>query len=275
MLLHRNEPRTRRAPGILLGRRSGLGGMLAVCALSPAWRITELPSGDPIYIGRAVVTGTDNRDRPRGLGICLSEVLVKVSGDPNILSRPGIAILKACAASMVTAISYHDRMSALPKHDEQGTRDRPFTLTATFDPARITRALVSLGATPWRGTRPQVFLAVAVSSYSGNFVLIQGPTGGYDQPNLMRSALSDAADRYALTVVLPVTNKTPAPAGALQVNGTLDWSDKDHGWITSWQAVWHGARTRWGERGVSFDEALAYALAGALGIASGHGPPRG
>ena len=47
-------------------------------------------SGDPLYIGRAIVTGTDNRDRPRGLGICLGQVLVKVSGDPNILQRPGI-----------------------------------------------------------------------------------------------------------------------------------------------------------------------------------------
>jgi uncharacterized protein len=275
MLLYRNEPGTRRVPGILLGRRSGLVGMLAVCALSPVWRLTERPSGDPIYIGSAVVTGTDNRDRPRGLGTCLSEVLVKVSGDPNILSRPGIPALKACAASMVTTISYRDRMSALPKHDEQGTRDRPFTLTATFDPAKITKALASLGVTSWRGTRPQIFLTVAVRSYAGNFALIQGPTTGYDQPNLMRSALSDAADRYALTVVLPVTTKTAAPAGALLVNGTLDWSDKDHGWIASWQAVWHSARTRWGERGVSFDEALADALAGALGIASGHGPPRG
>jgi hypothetical protein len=249
--------------------------MLAVCAFSPAWRLTQQPSGDPIYIGSAIVTGADNRDRPRGLGNCLSEVLVKVSGDPNILSRPGVAALKACAASMVTTISYHDRMSGLPKHDEQGTRDRPFTLTATFDPAKITRALASLGVTPWRGTRPQVFLTLAVSSYSGNFVLIQGPTTGYDQPNLMRSALSDAADRYALTVVLPVTSKTAAPAGALPVNGTLHWSDKDHGWIASWQAVWNGAHTRWGERGVSFDKAFADALAGALGIASGHGPPRG
>jgi hypothetical protein len=249
--------------------------MLAVCALWSVWRLTERPSADPIYIGSAIVTGTDNRDRPRGLGLCLSEVLVKVSGDPNILSRPGIAALKACAASMVTAISYHDRMSALPKHDEQGTRDRPFTLTVTFDPAKITRALAGVGATPWYGRRPQVFLRVAVRSYSGNFVLVQGPTTGYDQPNLMRSALSDARDRYALTVVLPATNKTAAPAGALLVNGSLDWSDKDHGWIASWHAVWNGAPTRWGKRGVSFDEALANALAGALGIASGHGPPRG
>jgi uncharacterized protein len=259
---------------MLLGRRSGLGGMLAVCALPPRLRNAEHLSGDPLYIGSAIVTGTDNRDRPRGLGICLSEVLVKLSGDPNILSHPGIAALKACAASMVTAISYHDRMSGLPKHDEQGTRDRPFTLTAAFDPAKVARALASLGTAPWPGKRPHVFLAVAVRSYSGNFMLVQGPATGYDQPNLMRSALADAADLYALTVVLPAAATSTAPAGMLPVNGTLDWSDEDHGWIASWQAVWNGAGTRWGERGVAFDEAFANALAGALGIASGHGPPR-
>ena len=69
---------------------------------------------------------------------------------------------------MVTAISYHDRMSALPKHDEQGMRDRPFTLTASFDPAKIAQALTGLGSTPWHGPRPPVFLAVTVHSYTGS-----------------------------------------------------------------------------------------------------------
>jgi hypothetical protein len=260
--------------GVLLSRRSGLGGMVALCALMPGWGVAGPLSGDPVYTGRAIVTGTDNRDRPRGLGICLSEVLVKASGDPNILSRPGIPAMKAHAATMVTAISYHDRMSALPKHDEQGTRDRPFTLTAAFDPTKIAAALASLGTAPWRGTRPHVFLTVAVRSYSGNFTLIQGPMTGYDQPNLMRSALADAADLYALTVLLPATGTSAAPAGTLPVTGTLDWSDAEHGWIASWQAVWHGAGAQWGERGISFDDAFAGALAGALGVASGHGPPR-
>jgi uncharacterized protein len=234
--------------------------------------VAEL-SGDPLYIGRAIVTGTDNRDRPRGLGICLGQVLVKVSGDPNILQRPGIPALETCAASMVRAISYHDRMSALPKHDEQGTRDRPFTLTASFDPAKITQALAGLGATPWRGPRPPVFLAVTVHSYAGSFILTQGTAIGYDQPELMRSAIADAAELYTLSVFLPDTSKSAAAQGTLPVSGTLDWSDNDHGWIASWQALWKNEFSHWGARGISFDEAFENALAGALGIASGHGTP--
>jgi len=274
MVFPRNERSMRRTPGPLLGRRTGLAYMLAVCALPSAWRSLAQLSGDPLYIGRAIVTGTDNRDRPRGLGICLGQVLVKVSGDPNILHRPGITSLEACAALMVTAISYHDRMSALPKHDEQGTRDRPFTLTASFDPAKVTQALASLGAMPWRGPRPHVFLAVTVHAYSGSFILTQGTAIGYDQPELMRSAIADAADLYAVSVILPNTSRSAAPAGTLPVSGMLDWSDNDHGWIASWQALWKNQITRWGVRGISFDEAFANALAGALGIASGHGVPR-
>ncbi len=157
------------------------GGLITAVIL---WTVPRLPhaltvqdqlEGDPVYTGQAVVTGTDNRDRPRGLGLCLGEVLIKASGDPNLLSAPGFAALRAEAASMVLAISYHDRMSALPKHDEQGTRDRPFTLTALFDKAKIAAALNQLGSAVWTGRRPTVFLTTHVQAYAGQFISHGGP----------------------------------------------------------------------------------------------------
>jgi len=224
-----------------------------------------------IYAGQAIVTGIDQRDRPRGLRLCLGQVLVNVSGDPNILLRPGAAAILARAAGMVVSLNYFDRMSGLPHHDDQGTRDRPFTLTANFDPAKVAAALSSIGEMPRKGPRPEVFLAVRVRGPAGDFALQNGPAAGYDMPELMRASIDDAASQYKLPVILPASaGQTPA-SGLLVVQGTLTWSDADLGW----NAAWGAGGAHWGERGVSFDDAFRAALAGALGIASGHLPPRG
>ncbi len=247
---------------------------LALAGLCFALRVRPALAADVsqnIYAGQAVVTGTDQRDRPRGLGICLREVLVNVSGDPNILARPGVAAILARAAGMVVSLNYVDRMSGLPHHDDQGTRDRPFTLTAIFDPPKVAAALAALGETPRKGQRPTVFLAVHVQGPAGDFALNAGPESGYDMPELMRASVDDAARQYKLQVNLPVSaSETPAP-GMMVVKGTLTWSDADYGWIAAWGAD----GVHWGERGVSFDDAFRGAFAGALGIASGHLPPRG
>jgi hypothetical protein len=223
-----------------------------------------------IYAARAIVTGTDERDRPRGLNICLGQVLVNVSGDPNILARPGVAEILAQAESMAVSLDYVDRMGFLHKHDEQGTRDRPFTMTATFDPARVAAALKSLGEAPRGEPRPAVFLVAQVHGYSGNFALNAGPVTGYDTSELMRASIDDAAWQYRLQVTLPASTGAAPASGMLVVKGSLTWSGADHGWVAAWSADGE----HWGEHGVSFDDAFRAALAGALGVASGHAPPQ-
>jgi hypothetical protein len=261
-----------------MSRRQGLiagSFFLAIPRFAGALTVQDKLEGNPIYIGHAIVTGTDNRDRPRGLGLCLGEVLIKASGDPNILLAPGFAAMRGQAASMVVAISYHDRMSALPKHDEQGTRDRPFDLTALFDEVKIATALRQLGGSVWTGRRPTVFLTANVRAYSGHsFTLLAGPSIGYDQQPLMRASIADASVVTALPVGLPPAIGSPPPAGSFPVQGSLVWSDAALGWIASWQASAHGRTVKWGERGQSFDQAYENALLGALGILSGHHPPR-
>ncbi len=221
-----------------------------------------------IYAGQADVTGTDTRDRPRGLGLCLAEVLMNVSGDPDILARPGAPAVMARASAMVVSMDYFDRMSGLPHHDDQGTRDRPFTLTATFDPAKVAAALAALGETPRKGPRPDVLLAVQVDGPGGKFALQAGPVEGYDMPDLMRASIDGAAAQYKLRVELPAGAHAAPASGTLMVKGALTWSDADFGWI----AAWDSRGVHWGERGVSFDDAFRGALAGALGLASGHAP---
>ncbi len=94
----------------VMNRRSVLAAAVAACAVprfARAFTVLDQIVGDPVYTGQAIVTGTDNRDRPRGLGLCLGEVLIKASGDPNILAAPGFAALRADAASLVLS----DRLS--------------------------------------------------------------------------------------------------------------------------------------------------------------------
>ncbi len=262
---------------LTIGRRQALTAgslLLTFPQLATAVTVQDQLQGDPVYIGHAIVTGTDNRDRPRGLALCLGEVLIKASGDPNILKAPGFPAMRQQAAAMVIAIAYHDRMSALPKHDEQGTRDRPFDLTALFDQEKIAAALKRLGSSIWTGRRPTVFLTTDVHAYSGSFILLAGPTTGYDQQPLMRAALADAAIRTALPVELPSSPAAAAPPGTFPVKGSMIWSDAALGWIANWQSIFHGRVIKWSDRGESFDQSYENALLGALGILSGHHPPQ-
>lgn len=246
------------------GKRGKAAALLLLLGLLGA-----APAPNLLYTGQAIVTGTDERDRPRGLAACLDQVLINVSGDPNILQKPGIPALEQQAQSLLLGIDYHDRMSGLRKHDEQGTHDRPFTLTATFDPGKIQAALKTLGETPWPGPRPPVLLIVAVRGFTGNFTI----TPEENAADLMRDFIAAAAERYRLDVQLPASPDAAAPPGVMTLRGTLDWSDAAFGWVAHWQTGWNGRAATWGERGVSFDDAFRAALAGALGIASGHGPP--
>jgi uncharacterized protein len=64
------------------------------------------PGGlNDIYTTRAVVTGTDERNRPLGFRLCFEDVLVKVSGDASILSDRRFAALAAAAGQYVSTLS--------------------------------------------------------------------------------------------------------------------------------------------------------------------------
>ena len=92
---------------------------------------------DRLYQSDAIVTGTGEVNRQIGFRACLSEVLVKLSGDPTILDAPGFAVLEAEAGSFVSSFSYRDRLEGVPIHDEQGTHDRPHDLTCRYEPATL------------------------------------------------------------------------------------------------------------------------------------------
>src|ERR1700732_4393182 len=134
-------------------------------------------AGD-LYRAQAFVTGQGETERARGFALCLEAVLVKVSGDPRLAHDPAAAALPGQAGNFVTGFDYHDRMSGIPVHDEQVTRERPFDLTVIFDPQKIDGALRSLGRVPWPEPRPRLAVILGVRDATASYVLSEGGDRG-------------------------------------------------------------------------------------------------
>lgn len=232
-----------------------------------------------LYQGDAFVTGQDERERPRGLREALRDVLIKVSGDPQLAMGERANPILARAEDLVTHFSYEDRMKHLPLGDEQGTRDRPFYLTVDFDPAKVDQALAGIGLKPLGADRPLVLVVLWVKTAFRSYGLAATDDNGTDQ----RDALLDAARRRGVALVLPsvaeagrIDEAFIAPANqptldrlaeAHQAQAVLSGSlvfDPDAAWRVRWRFV-KGAQTGdWRFNNVTFDQAMRGAMNGTL-----------
>jgi hypothetical protein len=246
---------------------------------------------DDLYTGRTIVTGEREETRIPGIGECLRQVLVKVSGNTHLLNHPDAKVLVSTASFFVAKFSYRDRLAGIPIHDEQGSRDRPYFLTVFFDPAKIDAALVSLGSKPWRSPRPRLAIFLAVRNGDVNYMLAKDGERGIDQ----RESLADASWRFGMPMLLPrraaftaadldfgnlftvdhekLETLTEETGGDLPLAGRLDWRKDALGWVAEWRLTAGNEAYSWQTRGVNFDEAFRVGLGGAAHILSGHGQP--
>jgi uncharacterized protein len=243
------------------------------------------PDIPTLYQAYEIVTGTDMRQRPWGFAQTLREVLVKASGDPRLKNDPRTAPLAGRAAEYVACFRYADQMADVPLHDEQGTYDRPYKLTVTFDPGKIDAALAMLGDKPWRGARPIVVPVLLVRGRKPpSYLLTADVSEGADQ----RGAFATAAGQFGLKFRIPsnaeladwgiaADHLPPAPppstVGEAIVLGTLDWSETLPGWIGKWRMSWDNRDHEWGISGVNYDAAFRDMIGGVELIASGNGSP--
>ena len=238
--------------------------LLALAAMLPT-----TAQAASLYEASVIVTGTDGRSRPDGFARALAQVLAKITGNPALATDPRVTALAPAAPGFVRNFAYLDRMSNMPRRDEQGTRDRPYDLIVSFDPGMMDAVLAGLGEAPWRGERPLLWMRVQVRRSDAEFSL----TADADQDERQRGALLAASERFGLPVGLPPSDRlaTPAPPGAVPVSGTLIWSDADAGWVAEWRMVWRGREHAWGARGVEFDAAFRDLVGGAARVLSGAG----
>jgi uncharacterized protein len=246
---------------------------------------------DALYRARTIVTGQGEPGRSLGLAECLEQVLVKVSGDPRLIGDPRVVAMAKQAGTFVADFGYRDRMAGIPIHDEQGSRDRPYDLTVSFEPAKIDAALRSLGREPWSAPRPRLVVFLGVRLGATTYILASDGARGRDQ----RESLAAAAKRFGMPIALPdeaALAKTglsyrdlPAPdlprldataktmGGDLALAGNMVWNEEALGWVADWRLGSRGESYRWQIRGLGFDDAFRNAMAGAAQILSGHGQP--
>ncbi|NEU98101.1 DUF2066 domain-containing protein [Bradyrhizobium uaiense] len=248
-------------------------------------------AADGLYRAQTVVTGQGEPNRIIGFGVCLEDVLIKVSGQPMLARDRRLAAYKSKAKEFVSSFDYHDQYAGKPHHDEQGTRDRPYDLTVDFDDKKIDGILAKLDLKPWRSQRPVLGVFVEMQHGPKDYIVTSDGT----QSDLQRDALAAAAGKRGMRFVLPSApaltsaNVTPAellkmPApkltsivaprgGEAILVGRLVWDDGDLGWATRWQMAWGGKDYTWQFRGVTFDEAFRRGIGGAAQVLSGNGDP--
>jgi hypothetical protein len=266
------------------------------CGATGATAVAAAAERVDIYHTQTIVTGQREETRAVGLANGLRDVLVKASGDPRLLGDPRVEAMAGEAAAFVVGFRYHDRMSGIPVHDEQGTRDRPYDLIVDFDPAKIDAALRSLGRATWDPMRPRVAVIFGVDNGARTYMLAGGGGGGGDLGRDERESLAAAAERRGLPVVLPnaaaladagvryetVPAAEPATLDALAASaggdvalaGRMAWSDQENGWIADWRLPSPAGDTyRWRVHAATFDEAFRRGLGGAAQVLSGNDRP--
>jgi uncharacterized protein len=258
---------------------------LGLCLLVGLCNVAKAGTDD-LYRAQTVVTGQGEDNRQVGFAICLEDVLIKVSGAFQLSGDARLTPLKARAGEFVTGFDYHDQMSGKPKHDEQGTRDRPYDLTVSFDRAKIDDVLGTLGVKPWLAPRSSIAVIVVMRSGDRTYLVASDDR----QSDLQRDALRAAAGKRGLDIVLPnaaaVAKADPGgadmpsailsamvPGAKAKLFGQLTWDDNDLGWVARWRLDAAGTQHDWQIRGVTFDEAFRRGLGGVAQILSGNGAP--
>lgn len=244
-----------------------------------------------LYSTTVIVTGQGDKNRQLGFRECFDKILVRVTGDSLLPSRPGAEPLRKDPSRLVTSFSLRDRMGGIPVHDEQGTYDRPHDLTCVYNPATLDPVLKKLGSRPWTADRPPIAVFLLVERGDDRSVLTAGSSKGGD----MRESFAAAARTMAMEVLFPTDvdldiegwRSLAGPdhqnaamslhkyiAGTVPLIGHLAWSNDDLGWVVDWTLLYNGRHYRWQERGVNFDEAFRVGVRGTAQIFSGNGQPR-
>jgi hypothetical protein len=241
---------------------------------------------DP-YQAFDIVAGYDREaTRLVGFGHCLREVLVRVSGEPQLEQDPRVAALADHAVALVASYDYSDFLVRLHKvRDDQGTGDeRPYDLVVRFDHAKIDATLRDLGAPPWPGPRPEIVPVLWVKGFTGTYLLTAEVTAAAEQ----RGSLAGAAAQYGVKLHVPSEAELaawsvapggfPEPRaaprdGQMMVAGTLEFTEAAPGWTGHWRMRWHGADYAWSVSGVNYDAAFRSLISGATRVAAGRGAP--
>lgn len=166
------------------------GALLALLAL-PALAQTGLRTeGDVagahgVYQAEVSVNSQSEADRNAGLARALGKVLAQLSGDRNVMGRPGVATELRKARDYVDSYDFRQDQGASPG----GAPTFRTMLVARFRPDDVNALAAVLGLPVWPQPRPKPVVWLAIDDGSGPRLV------GVPQSNAARPLLDRAVER--------------------------------------------------------------------------------
>ncbi|MFT4248224.1 MAG: DUF2066 domain-containing protein [Pseudomonas sp.] len=137
------------------------------------------------YEAEVPVNSQAESDRGGGLARALGVVLGKLSGDRNVMNRPGVPQALRGAANYVESYDYRQDQGTSPT----GAPTFKTTLVARFRQDDVDGLIAALGLPVWPQPRPKPVLWLAIDDGSGPRLV------GLQQANAARSVLDRAVER--------------------------------------------------------------------------------
>lgn len=188
-----------------------LSVLVALAFLLPLAPVLALPV-DGLYEAEVAVSGQSESERARAYREGLAQVLVKVSGQPDVLEYPRVRGAMASAADYVEEVSFRTGLrTPIPEPGEPAPAPvQQDYLTLRLADEEVEALLLDSGAGVWDRHRPLVLLWLVVQNADGDRRLLSSDSGHpalavVEQFSRERAVpfqipLLDLTDRRALSV---------------------------------------------------------------------------
>lgn len=144
---------------------------------------------DSLYKSTVPVTSQATAERNQATQQALEQVMIKVSGNAQIINNPKLKTNLAAADSLIQQFSY----------TPQTTPNFPYLLEIEFDPSGVNQWLRDAGAAVWGQNRPLISTWVTYQAPGHEADIINS-----DATNQMGALLKQTADKRGLPLVFPV-----------------------------------------------------------------------
>jgi len=183
--------------------------LLASLALFLLPALTQAQALD-LYEGEAPVSGQGEGERNAALPAAMGQMLVRLTGDPDIGFDPSVRQLLSDAPRMLQRFRYRQQTEV-----RDGLPQSRSYLVARFDPAQVDTALAASGVAVWLPPRPQPLVWLAIDDGSGPRLLGAAQSG-------VVVALSQRAAQRGLVLRYPDADEEEAALVGSVLGGRLD-----------------------------------------------------
>lgn len=149
-----------------------------------------------LYVGEVTVKGQGGDERKGAIGMAFRDVLVKVTGDQNIVADPRLSPMLSQPERFVQQYRYRYANNAANR--DQDKASRLLKLWVRFDGEAIERSLNQSGVAIWSKLRPDVLVWLVVEESGQRFVL------GAETLPQFREILLTHSNRRGLPIIIPM-----------------------------------------------------------------------